>query len=60
MVQLMRKAAKRIPVEQLWLNRDCGLKTRQWPKVIPALTQMVAARKTLRDDDDGCVAASRG
>ncbi|KHK54406.1 5-methyltetrahydropteroyltriglutamate--homocysteine methyltransferase [Ralstonia sp. A12] len=48
-VQLMRKAAERIPQERLWVNPDCGLKTRQWAEVIPALTNMVAAAKTLRD-----------
>ncbi len=48
MVQLMQKAAERIPAERLWINPDCGLKTRQWPEVIAALTHMVAAAKTLR------------
>jgi len=48
MVQLMKKAAERIPAERLWVNPDCGLKTRQWNEVIPALTNMVAAAKTLR------------
>lgn len=47
-VQLMQKAAKRIPAERLWINPDCGLKTRQWGEVIPALSNMVAAAKTLR------------
>ena len=47
-VALMRKAAERIPAERLWVNPDCGLKTRQWHEVIPALTRMVAAAKTLR------------
>ncbi|NJB66843.1 5-methyltetrahydropteroyltriglutamate--homocysteine methyltransferase [Desulfobaculum xiamenense] len=47
-VQLMRKAAERIPVERLWINPDCGLKTRQWNEVIPALTNMVAAAARLR------------
>ncbi len=47
-VQLMCKAAERIPAERLWVNPDCGLKTRQWDEVIPALTNMVAAAKTLR------------
>ncbi len=46
--QLMRKAAERIPAKRLWVNPDCGLKTRQWPEVIPALTHMVAAAKALR------------
>ena len=48
MVQLMRKAAERIPAERLWVNPDCGLKTRQWAEVIPALKRMVAAAKALR------------
>ncbi|WP_079437554.1 5-methyltetrahydropteroyltriglutamate--homocysteine S-methyltransferase [Zoogloea sp. LCSB751] len=47
-VALMKKAAERIPAERLWVNPDCGLKTRQWAEVIPALTQMVAAARTLR------------
>ncbi|MFT4066939.1 5-methyltetrahydropteroyltriglutamate--homocysteine S-methyltransferase [Paraburkholderia sp.] len=47
-VQLMKKAAERIPAERLWVNPDCGLKTRQWEEVIPALTNMVSAAKTLR------------
>jgi 5-methyltetrahydropteroyltriglutamate--homocysteine methyltransferase len=47
-VQLMRKAAERIPAERLWVNPDCGLKTRQWGEVIPALANMVAAAKALR------------
>ncbi|MCL4784868.1 MAG: 5-methyltetrahydropteroyltriglutamate--homocysteine S-methyltransferase [Bryobacterales bacterium] len=47
-VGLMRKAARRIPAERLWVNPDCGLKTRQWEEVIPALTNMVSAAKTLR------------
>ena len=47
-VRLMRKAAERIPAERLWVNPDCGLKTRQWLEVIPALANMVAAAKALR------------
>lgn len=48
MVNLIDKAAQRIPVERLWVNPDCGLKTRQWPEVLPALTNMVEAAKVLR------------
>ncbi|WP_353236009.1 5-methyltetrahydropteroyltriglutamate--homocysteine S-methyltransferase [Diaphorobacter ruginosibacter] len=48
MVDLMKKAARRIPAERLWVNPDCGLKTRQWAEVIPALTRMVQAAQTLR------------
>jgi 5-methyltetrahydropteroyltriglutamate--homocysteine methyltransferase len=47
-VQLMRKAAERIPAERLWVNPDCGLKTRQWAEVLPALANMVAAARALR------------
>jgi 5-methyltetrahydropteroyltriglutamate--homocysteine methyltransferase len=47
-VQLMKKAAERIPAGRLWVNPDCGLKTRQWSEVVPALTNMVAAARTLR------------
>ena len=47
-IQLMKKAAERIPAERLWVNPDCGLKTRQWAEVIPALANMVAAAKVLR------------
>ncbi|MDB5809015.1 MAG: 5-methyltetrahydropteroyltriglutamate--homocysteine S-methyltransferase [Betaproteobacteria bacterium] len=47
-VELMKKAAQRIPRERLWVNPDCGLKTRQWGEVIPALRNMVDAAKTLR------------
>ena len=50
MVQLMKKAAERIPAERLWVNPDCGLKTRQWSEVLPALGRMVDAARTLRAD----------
>ena len=48
MITLMEKAAQRISTEQLWVNPDCGLKTRQWQEVRPALTNMVEAAKQLR------------
>lgn len=48
-VSLMAKAAERIPAQRLWVNPDCGLKTRQWQEVIPALENMVAAAKALRE-----------
>jgi len=47
MVNLMRKASQRIPAERLWVNPDCGLKTRNWEEVRPALLNMVAASKQL-------------
>lgn len=49
-IDLMKKAALRIPAERLWVNPDCGLKTRQWQEVIPALTSMVNAARALRAD----------
>lgn len=47
-VNLMKKAGQRIPAERLWVNPDCGLKTRQWNEVLPALGHMVEAAKILR------------
>ncbi|MDB5955875.1 5-methyltetrahydropteroyltriglutamate--homocysteine S-methyltransferase [Ramlibacter sp.] len=47
-IELMQKAAERIPAERLWVNPDCGLKTRQWGEVLPALSNMVLAAKALR------------
>jgi 5-methyltetrahydropteroyltriglutamate--homocysteine methyltransferase len=47
-VNLMNKAAQRIPAERLWVNPDCGLKTRDWPEVETALANMVQAAEVLR------------
>jgi len=47
MVELMQKAAQRIPAERLWINPDCGLKTRNWDEVRAALKNMVTASKVL-------------
>ncbi len=49
MVKLMAKAVKRIPAERLWVNPDCGLKTRAWPETEAALVNMVAAARQLRN-----------
>jgi 5-methyltetrahydropteroyltriglutamate--homocysteine methyltransferase len=48
MVTLIEKAARKIPVRQLWVNPDCGLKTRTWDEVEPALKNLVQATKVLR------------
>ncbi|MGI2149153.1 5-methyltetrahydropteroyltriglutamate--homocysteine S-methyltransferase [Shewanella baltica] len=48
MVHLIEKAAQKIPVRQLWVNPDCGLKTRTWDEVEPALKNMVDATRELR------------
>lgn len=45
---LLKKAAQRIPVERLWVNPDCGLKTRGWPETRAALANMVQAARNLR------------
>jgi len=44
----LRKALKSLRPEQLWVNPDCGLKTRAWPETIAALKNMVAAAKSVR------------
>lgn len=48
MVHLLEKAKAVVPADQLWVNPDCGLKTRDWPETAAALRGMVAAAKTLR------------
>jgi 5-methyltetrahydropteroyltriglutamate--homocysteine methyltransferase len=46
---LLRKAAAVLPIENLWVNPDCGLKTRAWKEVIPSLKNMVKAAAVLRE-----------
>ena len=50
MANLLRKAARRIPAERLWVNPDCGLKTRGWAETEAALVHMVAAARQLRKE----------
>jgi 5-methyltetrahydropteroyltriglutamate--homocysteine methyltransferase len=50
MAALLRKAAERIPAERLWVNPDCGLKTRGWLETEAALVNMVAAARRLRSE----------
>ena len=50
MTRLLRKAALNIPPERLWVNPDCGLKTRRWKEVLPALQAMVEAARELRNE----------
>jgi 5-methyltetrahydropteroyltriglutamate--homocysteine methyltransferase len=57
MVTLLRKAAAVIPAERLWVNPDCGLKTRGWPETEASLTNLVAAAKALRAGDLAPLAA---
>lgn len=48
MVDLLKKAQKVIPTENLWVNPDCGLKTRKWDETKKALIEMVQAAKLMR------------
>lgn len=48
MLRLMHKATQVLPASRLWINPDCGLKTRGWPEVEAALRRMVATARILR------------
>ena len=48
MEALLRKALAHIPAERLWVNPDCGLKTRGWAEVEAALANLVAAARRVR------------
>jgi len=48
MIALLNEALKVLPANQLWVNPDCGLKTRQWAEVEPSLKNMVSAAMKLR------------
>lgn len=48
MVTLIKSASTKIPAHRLWINPDCGLKTRTWDEVKPALQNMVQAAEKLR------------
>ncbi|WKB80085.1 5-methyltetrahydropteroyltriglutamate--homocysteine S-methyltransferase [Cellulophaga lytica] len=45
---LLEKASKLLPTDNIWVNPDCGLKTRDWPETKAALENLVAAAKTMR------------
>ncbi|QZY52575.1 5-methyltetrahydropteroyltriglutamate--homocysteine S-methyltransferase [Leucobacter tenebrionis] len=47
--ELIRIAAERIPGEQLWVNPDCGLKTRGYEETVASLTNLVLAAKAVRE-----------
>ena len=48
MISLLRKAAEVVPRDRLWVNPDCGLKTRGWPETTAALGNMVQAARAMR------------
>jgi 5-methyltetrahydropteroyltriglutamate--homocysteine methyltransferase len=54
---LLRQARRVVAADRLWVNPDCGLKTRRWEEVRPALAGMVAAARRLRAERDESVAA---
>ena len=49
MVNLLEKAAVLLPARNIWVNPDCGLKTRKWPETQAALQNMVDAAKAARE-----------
>lgn len=49
----LRQAASVLAPEQLWVNPDCGLKTRGWEETVPALRNMVAAAREMRKEIAG-------
>lgn len=56
MVQLLHKAASYIHVSRLWVNPDCGLKTRGWSETCKSLIRMVQAAREIRMEyiEDEC------
>ena len=53
MTDLLKRAAKVLPVDRLWVNPDCGLKTRGWPEVEMSLRNMVEAARQVRTELTG-------
>ena len=47
---IIERVLKVFPSDLIWINPDCGLKTRRWEEVIPALRNMVEATKELRKE----------
>ncbi len=56
---LLAEASARLPRDQIWVNPDCGLKTRSWDEVRPAIANMVAAARAMRAEADGTGGARR-
>ena len=50
MSYLLQKAAALLPAENIWVNPDCGLKTRRWPETMAALKNMVQAAQQAREN----------
>lgn len=58
MSSIIERATERLPLENLWVNPDCGLKTRAWTETEEALKKMVQTAKQLRSANDKSKAAS--
>ncbi len=50
MESLLKKALAVLSADQLWVNPDCGLKTRRWEEVKPSLTNLVVAAQKMREE----------
>lgn len=50
LVQQLQAGIRNLPLRQIWVNPDCGLKTRRWEEVIPSLKNMVEATKIIREE----------
>jgi 5-methyltetrahydropteroyltriglutamate--homocysteine methyltransferase len=48
MVELLKQALDVLPADRLWVNPDCGLKTRAWHETLASLSNMVAAAQEIR------------
>ncbi|MEJ2402891.1 MAG: 5-methyltetrahydropteroyltriglutamate--homocysteine S-methyltransferase [Candidatus Thiodiazotropha sp.] len=46
----IRATMEKIPLDRLWINPDCGLKTRQWQEVVPALKHLQQAARMMREE----------
>jgi 5-methyltetrahydropteroyltriglutamate--homocysteine methyltransferase len=50
LAQQLQAGIHNLPLRQIWVNPDCGLKTRRWEEVIPSLKNMVEAAKIIREE----------
>jgi 5-methyltetrahydropteroyltriglutamate--homocysteine methyltransferase len=53
MAEMLAKASDRLATDQIWVNPDCGLKTRRWEEVRPALVNMIEAARRARSVTSG-------
>ncbi len=60
MAEMIRASLSVLPDERLWVNPDCGLKTRAYEEVVPALENMVEAARRAREEVDRAVSATAG